>query len=65
MIAGHEPRLATPVKDEPEYAGARAASGSSSSAEHENPTRLPRLGMFSVTTPERTLEDAYLSSMGV
>jgi histone deacetylase 6 len=52
--AGRERRLSTPVKDGPE----NAVSGSPSAAKYESPSRLPPVGVFSVTTPERMLKDA-------
>jgi histone deacetylase 6 len=55
--AGREPRPSTPVKDGPENA-ARRASGSPSAAKFDSPSRLPPVGVFSVTTPERMLKDA-------
>jgi hypothetical protein len=46
--AGREPRPSTPVKD----------GADNNAPKYESPSRLPPLGVFSVTTPERMLRDA-------
>jgi histone deacetylase 6 len=56
--AGREPRLSSPVKEGSETANARGVSGSPNATKYESPSRLPPLGVFSVTTPERMLRDA-------
>jgi len=59
--AGREQRLSTPVKDGPikeEHANSRGLSGSPNPSKYESPSRMPPLGVFSVTTPERVLRDA-------
>jgi hypothetical protein len=59
--AGREPRLTTPVKDgsiKEENATSRGLSGSPNPSKFESPSRMPPVGVFSVTTPERMLRDA-------
>jgi histone deacetylase 6 len=52
--AGRDRRFSTPIKDGAEGAD---AGGSPTAAKLESPGRLPPLGVFSVTTPERMLKD--------
>jgi len=55
--AGRE-RPSTPVKEGSETANAGGVASSPNATKYESPSRLPPLGVFSVTTPERMLRDA-------
>jgi hypothetical protein len=60
---GREKRLSTPVKDhsisiKEETTSSRGLSGSPNPTKYESPGRMPPLGVFSVTTPDRTIRDS-------